>query len=367
MSEQLGTAVCYRHPDRATRLSCSECGKPICVECSHDAPVGQKCPECARPEGRHRVVDARRATGPRAGLTGTPVTATILIVTIGLFVIGMVSLDAREWLLGNLAHFNPAIAAGELWRMLTAALLHSHSNLLHILFNMYLLYALGPELERRVGSVPFGLFYAAAAAAGSAFVFFLGEPATLAVGASGAIFGLFGAWAYVGWKTRHTAVGRARFNQLAILVAINLALPFFVPGIAWQAHVGGLIAGVFMAWLWGLWAVGSSRPELRRSVVAAAVLAISIGSVAILGPSQALAMSDCTDLVREVRQSDFAAGPTRDAAAEAAVSRYLAAAELGYEARAELCAVVANVASSQARDVLSSLTEADLDAIAERE
>lgn len=367
MSDHLETAVCYRHPDRATRLACSECGKPICVECSHDAAVGQKCPECAKPDGRHRVVDARRTTGPRAGLTGAPVTAGILIVTIGLFVVGMVSPEAREWLLSNLAHFNPAIAAGELWRMLTAALLHSHSNLLHILFNMYLLYALGPELERRVGSVPFGLFYAAAAAAGSAFVFFLGEPATLAVGASGAIFGLFGAWAYVGWKTRHTSVGRARFNQLAVLVAINLALPFFVPGIAWQAHVGGLVAGVLMAWLWGLWAVDSTRPEMRRSIVAGAVLAVSIGAVAVMGPPQALAMSDCTDLVREVRQTDFAAGPSRDAVAAAAVQRYLAAVELGYQQRAELCAAVANVESSQARDVLSSLTEADLDGILQLE
>jgi membrane associated rhomboid family serine protease len=284
-----------------------------------------------------------------------------------LFVIGMVSPDAREWLIENLAHFNPAIAAGELWRMLTAALLHSHSNLLHILFNMYLLYALGPELERRVGSVPFGLFYAAAAAAGSAFVFFFSGPATLAVGASGAIFGLFGAWAYVGWKTRHTAVGRARFNQLAILVAINLALPLFVPGIAWQAHVGGLIAGVFMAWLWGLWAVGSDRAPLRRSIVAGTVLALSLGVVAVMGPSQALAISDCTGLVREVRDSDFAPGDARDAAADVAVQRYLAAVELGYESRAELCAIVANVASSEARDVLSSLTEADLDSIAQLE
>jgi membrane associated rhomboid family serine protease len=367
MSDQLGTAVCYRHPDRATRLSCSECGRPICVDCSHDAPVGQKCPECAKPEGRHRVVDARRTTGPRAGLTGAPVTTTILIVTVGLFVIGMVSPDAREWLLANLAHFNPAIAAGELWRMLTAALLHSHSNLLHILFNMYLLYALGPELERRVGSAPFALFYAAAAAAGSAFVFFLGEPATLAVGASGAIFGLFGAWAYVGWKTRHTNLGRARFNQLAVLVAINLALPFFVPGIAWQAHVGGLLAGVFMAWLWGLWAVGSDRPELRRSIVAGAVLAFSIGAVAVLGPSQALAMTDCSDLARELQASNYRAGSARVAATEAAVDRYFAAAELGYSARAELCALVANVASPSAQDALSSLSDADLDSIIETE
>ena len=281
MSEQLGTAVCYRHPDRATRLSCSNCGRPICVECSHDAPVGQKCPECAGGSGgRHRVVNARQTTR-QTGLSGAPVTMGILIVTIGLAIIGFASDAAQVWLLENLAHYNIAIAAGELYRMLTAALLHSPTNLLHILFNMYLLYALGPEMERRVGSVPFALFYAAAAAAGSAFVFFMSDPNTVAVGASGAIFGLFGAWVFVSFKTRHTPVGRARFNQLAVLVAINLALPLFVPGIAWQAHVGGLLAGLLMAWLWNLWAVGSARPELRRSVVAGAVLVISFLAVAL--------------------------------------------------------------------------------------
>jgi len=291
------------------------------------------------------------------------VTTTILVVTIGLFVIGWVSPQAQQWLLDNLAHFNPAIAAGELWRMLTAALLHSYAQAipLHLMFNMYLLFVLGPELERQVGSVPFGLFYAAAAATGSAFVFFLGEPNTLAIGASGAVFGLFGAWAYVGWKTRHTAAGRARFNQLAVLVAINLALPFFVGGIAWQAHVGGLLAGVLIAWLWGLWAVGSGQPQLRRSIVAGTVLAISMGSVALLGPSEALAMSDCTPLVREVRQSDFAPGSDRDAVAHEAASRYQAATYLGYPERAKLCAVVASVSEPDARAALTSLSDADID------
>lgn len=361
MSDQLGTAVCYRHPDRATRLSCTECGRPICVECSHDAPVGQKCPECVRPDGRARVVDARRTTGGRAGFNGAPVTQAILVVTVGIFLLEFFSDDAQTWLLANLAHFNPALAAGELWRMLTAALLHSPSNVFHVLFNMYLLYALGPELERRVGSLPFGLFYAAAAAAGSAFVYFLSDPFTLAVGASGAIFGLFGAWAVVGWKTRHTAFGRARFNQLAVLVVINMVFSFAVPNISWQAHLGGLVAGVLIAWIWSIWAVGSTNPERRRSIVAGAVLAISIGSVAIAGPVQADVLADCTDLARDMRATEFVAGPERDEAAELAAERYVVAIQMGQRQSAQLCAIVASVEQLEARTFLASLTEENLD------
>ena len=283
MNEQLGTAVCYRHPDRATRLSCSECGRPICVECSHDAPVGQKCPECATPEGsRHRVVNVSQTSRASTALGGAPVTATILIGTVAIFLIGMVSDQAQAWLFTNLAHSNALIAEGELWRLVSSALLHSPTLFLHIVFNMYLLFALGPEMERRVGSVPFLLFYMAAAAAGGAFAYFLGEPNMVAVGASGAIFGLFGAWTFVGYKTRHTPIGRARFNQLAVLVAINLALPLFVGGIAWQAHVGGLLAGLLMAWLWNLWAIGSDHPQLIRSLVSASVLFASFAAVALL-------------------------------------------------------------------------------------
>ena len=79
------TTVCYRHPDRPTRLACSECGRPICVECSHDAAVGQKCPECSKAPGRYRVINARNTTGPQAGFSGAPVSLKILIVAAVLF------------------------------------------------------------------------------------------------------------------------------------------------------------------------------------------------------------------------------------------------------------------------------------------
>lgn len=338
------TTVCYRHSDRPTRLACSECGRPICVECSHDAAVGQKCPECSKPPGRYKVVNARRTTGRQAGLAGAPVTTAILVITVAIHVIQFMSPDAREWLYANLQHDNAALAIGELWRMVTHAFLHSQTSIFHILFNMYILYVLGPELERRVGSAPMALFYAAAAAGGSAFAFYLGRPAMLAVGASGAIFGLFGAWIYVGWRTRHTPAGRARFNQLGVLLAINLVIGFVVPGIAWQAHIGGLVAGLFIAWAWAHLAVGKSRPELRRSVIAGVVLLISLAAVA-WGGSRAINAAVCDDLLIELEQSDSITAEQRTETFETAVDRYLVADAAGNREAANVCATVATFAS----------------------
>ena len=287
MEERITTPVCYRHPDRPTRLSCSECGRPICADCSHDAAVGQKCPEHAKSSGRHRVIDARRTTGVVGGLNGAPVVKWTMIITIAIYGLSRLSdmatslgaSDLTVWLYTNLPHDNRALADGELWRMLSHALLHSRGSIMHILFNMYALYVFGPILERRIGSVAFLGMYAAAAAAGSAVAFLLGPPDMVAVGASGAVFGLFGAWLYVSWRLRRSPQGRAQFNQLSVLLAINLALPLFIPNVAWEAHVGGLAGGMGIAWAWSRWAVGSDRPEARRTMVAIGFLLISVALV----------------------------------------------------------------------------------------
>ena len=280
MDEKVGATVCYRHPNRPTRLACTECGRPICVDCSIDASVGQKCPECAKPVGRARVIDARRTTGRRSGFAGAPVTQAILVVTVIIYVLGFLNRDTDAWLLNNLAHANWLLEAGEYWRMVSHALLHAST--MHILFNMYALYLFGPELERRVGSVPFAMFYVAAAAGGSAAAYVLGPIEMVAVGASGAIFGLFGAWIYVSYRMRHTPAGQAQFRQLSVLLAINLALPLFIPRVAWEAHVGGLLFGVGMAAVWSIIAAGKPNAEARRSAISAVFLAVAIVAVMML-------------------------------------------------------------------------------------
>ncbi len=338
MDDLVAAPVCYRHPDRPTRLACSECERPICAECSHDAAVGQKCPEHAKSTGRFRVIDARRRTGRFAGLDGAPFVKWTIIVTAAIHLLGFVSLDARNWLYGNLEHNNLALGAGELWRMLTHALLHSQGSLLHILFNMYALYLFGPTLERQVGSGAFAGMYAASAAAGSAAAFFLGEASMLAVGASAAVFGLFGAWLYVSWRMRQTIQGRAQLNQLIVLLAINLALPLFISNIAWQAHVGGLFGGLLMARLWAAWAVGSTRPETRRVIVAGVVLAISLASVGLIGSDRG-----CGPLLETVRTDSTLTIRELESVRRDAAHRYFAALAADRTDDALLCIRVTNL------------------------
>ncbi|MXZ07205.1 MAG: rhomboid family intramembrane serine protease [Acidimicrobiia bacterium] len=228
-------STCYRHRDRETFLRCSKCDRLICGSCYRDAPVGQLCPECAGTTTR--VVNARNLG------TGTPsAVLTIIVLTVGSYVLQRMN----PQYVAEYAHIGWLVRAGEWWRVITAAFLHT--GLLHIVFNMYALYALGPFIERQAGKLRFvGLYLACAVAGGIAFQAMSGGAA---VGASGAIFGLFGAVLMETLPHRHTPSGDARFRQLVVLLGINLALPLIAPSIAWQAHIGGLVAGIFITWVW---------------------------------------------------------------------------------------------------------------------
>ncbi|WP_308701007.1 MULTISPECIES: rhomboid family intramembrane serine protease [Isoptericola] len=138
--------------------------------------------------------------------------------------------------------FVPVFGDEEPWRFLTAAFLHSTSPL-HILFNMYALWLVGPFLEQAFGRGRFIALYLLAAVGGSVGVLLLADPLstswlTPVVGASGAVFGLFGAIIPVLRRMGRNA------GQIVVLIAINMALPFFMDNIAWQAHVGGLVVGL---------------------------------------------------------------------------------------------------------------------------
>ncbi len=278
MEEHVSTTVCYRHPDRPTGLSCSECGRPICAECSIDAPVGQRCPECAKPTGRHRVIDARRiVAGP--SFETSPVTFTLIGISVALFVVALGSASIDRRLFNDFSAYNYAISQGEWWRILTAAFLHL--NTVHILFNMYALYLFGPRLEQQVGSVAFASLYFASAAAGGAASYLLGPLNQASVGASGAIFGLFGAWMFVAYQLRKTQMGRVMFNQLILLLALNLALPLIAPSIDWRAHAGGFVTGLLIAALWAEFAKGRSNARAVRTGIGTAVLVFMILIVAL--------------------------------------------------------------------------------------
>jgi membrane associated rhomboid family serine protease len=141
----------------------------------------------------------------------------------------------------------PEFGVFEPWRMLTSAFLHSQGFILHIVLNMYTLWIFGQALEPLLGRIRFLAVYLLSALGGSVGFLLLtptyipGQPLTVVVGASGAIFGLFGAMLVV---QRHRG-GETR--QLWVLIAINGAIGFMVPQIAWQAHLGGLVTGALCA------------------------------------------------------------------------------------------------------------------------
>jgi len=282
-SEAPATPVCYRHSDRPTRISCSECGKPICPDCTVDAAVGQKCRECAAPQGRHRSVQVRNTWGVNFG--STPVTLTLIIINVAIFVIGSVSLAADAWFIENWALIKQFTADGEWWRILSAAFLHG--GLFHLVMNMYVLYLLGANLERGAGSAPYLALYLAAAAAGGA-VSQLTDPnvggrvLVISVGASGAIFGLFGAWLSASYQQRHTPAGRAMLNQFFVLLVINAAIPFLIPQIDWRAHLGGFAAGVVIHQLWARLEGRPAETAARRVAIAAFIGLLSVLSVMVL-------------------------------------------------------------------------------------
>ncbi len=255
------TKYCYRHPDRPTGLSCSECGRPICTECMTPAAVGLRCPEHAgaRPRtraGRRRVV----LQAPRARLGGTQalVTKTLIAVNVGVYLIGAVQ-GGRDQRPRGL-HTRRLVATGgrsssafrrrhgDWWRLITSAFLHA--NLLHIAFNMLALWWFGGPVEEYLGRVRFIGLYFVAGLAGSAGAL-LQAPTTPTLGASGAIFGILGAMLILEWQ----ATGRLGGNAMTLIV-INLVISFAIPNISWGGHVGGLIGGILVTLAYARWGRG---------------------------------------------------------------------------------------------------------------
>ncbi|WP_332603069.1 rhomboid family intramembrane serine protease [Arthrobacter sp. S2(2024)] len=232
--------VCPRHPDRPSYVRCQRCGRPACPECQRAAAVGFQCIDCVN-EMKRSTPAVRSAYGG-AIATGRPLATYILIGLCALVYV-------LQWLIpggvveNQLAFASvyaaPQYGAFEPWRMLTSAFVHSQGFVLHIVLNMYMLWIFGQVLEPVLGRIRFLAVYLLSAIGGSVGFLLLTPvlPPTGVEGASGAIFGLFGALLVV--QSRRGGDTR----QLWILIAINGVIGFVVPGIAWQAHLGGLITG----------------------------------------------------------------------------------------------------------------------------
>jgi membrane associated rhomboid family serine protease len=238
VSEAAPRMFCYRHPDRETGVTCSECGRPICPDCMVFAPVGIRCPDhSGQPQGAARVTTGLR----RASFEGTGALATksLVALNIGIYLLelglgGTISgTNNRIYAEGVL--FGPLVADGEWWRLFTSMFLHYGP--IHLLMNMLALWWFGAAVEQALGRGRFLLLYLVAGLAGSAGAL-IASPNALTVGASGAIFGIFGA-AFVLERQGTYVFG----GGVLPLIVLNLAFTFAIPGISIGGHLGGLVGG----------------------------------------------------------------------------------------------------------------------------
>ena len=249
MPDDVEVKHCYRHHDRETGVSCSNCGRPICHECMIPAPVGFRCPECVKEQNsggtRAKVVTrgqirSRWSAGALGGSAGLTATKVLVGLNVAIFVLGLIP-SVGDWLNQHGALWGPLVLGQhEYWRMFTSLFLHS--GIFHILFNMWALWIVGGFVEQVLGRTKFVILYFISGFAGSVLVL-VAAPNAVVVGASGAIFGVFGALAVHAFLNRgRDFQSRSLLGNVLFLLVINLVFSF-MGGISWQAHIGGLIGG----------------------------------------------------------------------------------------------------------------------------
>ncbi|HET6447554.1 MAG TPA: rhomboid family intramembrane serine protease, partial [Conexibacter sp.] len=180
--------TCYRHPTRETGVACSNCGRPICTDCMTSTTVGMRCPECAKQ--RTRVMRPRSMAAAAPVATQAIVAINVVAYLAELFTgRGFGSIESGT-VFQHGALLGPLVASGDWWRVVTSGFLHA--SFLHVAFNLVFIWFIGRSLEPAIGTARFVVVYAASLLCGSLGVLLL-EPNAVAVGASGAAFGLMGA------------------------------------------------------------------------------------------------------------------------------------------------------------------------------
>jgi membrane associated rhomboid family serine protease len=258
--------TCYRHPNRETGVSCSNCGKPICPDCMTTTSVGMRCPDCTRQKTKVHTI---------ATVAGPP-RATVAIIAVNVL-IWLGSQSAQAKIINQYGLYAGAIdSLHEYWRLISAGFLHV--SIFHVGFNMYILWWLGNLLEPSLGTVRFVSLYLASLLAGS-FGALLLSPNSLTVGASGAVFGLMAA-AFVMQRARGID---PMASGIGPLILLNLAFSVILPSVSIGGHLGGLVGGALAALAMDRLGRRTADPALAVAVcVAVGVIAVA-ASIAVAG------------------------------------------------------------------------------------
>lgn len=282
-----GVPTCYRHPDREAHIRCQRCDRVICPDCMRPAAVGFQCPECVK-EGAKTTRSGRTAYGglrpTDASLTSMVLIAINVAVWIAIIATGGSGSELLDYLVlrpeafcqvgpsgfdvtqaaceANGGTWIPGVADGAYYQLVTS--MFTHVQLFHIGFNMFALYALGPQLELVVGRARFIALYLLSGLAGSALVYW-GDRG--AFGASGAIFGLMGALLIVALKVHGDVRG------ILTWIGINFVITFvFISSISWEGHLGGFVGGTAV----GAVLIYAPRGPHRTAIQVAGMTAIGL-------------------------------------------------------------------------------------------
>jgi membrane associated rhomboid family serine protease len=274
---------CYRHPDRETGVSCSECGRGICPDCMVFAPVGIRCPDHSGvAQGTARVTTGVRRAA-YAG-TGALVTKTLIALNVLVFLANLAQGSSFSRTQGSIfengalyigSSFTGGLADGEWWRLITSAFLHA--GLFHLGLNMLVLWFVGAPVEQAIGRGRYLALYIVSGLAGSAGAL-LFSPDAVTVGASGAIFGILGA-ALVLEAQGSLVLGGQAFG----LIAFNLVLTFVLgstSNISIGGHLGGLAGGALA--MLALSRFGRTHAIYGRPGLLGVIGLIAVGAGAVL-------------------------------------------------------------------------------------
>ena len=305
-SLEAGVPTCYRHPGRETYIRCQRCDRPICPDCMRDAAVGFQCKNCVV-EGHKNTRSGNTAYGGQRSANPHLTTIVVIAINVAVFAVIRATGAATSSLVDRLAlspqgvcvtgpnyypdvhhaatcHQDPSatwlggVADGSWWQLLTSAF--THVEILHIAFNMFMLWQLGPMVETVIGRARYLAMYVIAGLSGSALVFAASDPMTQTLGASGAIFGLAGALLVFAYKVRGNVQGVVSW------LGIMFVYTFIGPGnISWQGHVGGFIGGLVCA------AVIAYAPRKHRTAYQVAAMTVFVVLLGIAIALRAAALS----------------------------------------------------------------------------
>jgi membrane associated rhomboid family serine protease len=253
---------CYEHPDRLAGAVCRSCERPICADCMVQAPVGWHCRSCVRRNAKTSPVVRYRPGNNLPGFWQTPVTLSLIAINIIVYFVTAssphVQFDGEE--IGVLVY------QGDWYRLLTSMFVHYSVE--HIGLNMISLLIVGRWVEPVVGPWRYLGTYLVSGFGGSVAVYLFTNPLTPSAGASGAIFGLFGAYFVLARRASADTSG------IVVLIGVNLAYSFAVAGVSWQAHIGGLVTGMAVAYVLSVARHRDKRIEVALSAGALVILCL---------------------------------------------------------------------------------------------